>query len=53
MARVLMVRSPFGGYAKGAVIDDPDTVATVLAGEDAGNVTPFEVPDAPAEQAEG
>ena len=44
----LIVKQPFGGYAKGDVITDARTVATVLAGENADHVLRMTPPvDAP------
>ena len=34
----LIVRTAFGPYPAGALIEDPEEVAAVLAGESSGNV---------------
>lgn len=52
MARALIVRSAFGPYEAGAIIEDPETVAAIEAGENSGHVVPFNqpAPDAPAQE---
>jgi hypothetical protein len=47
MARHLIVSEPFGDYARGSRITDPDEVAKVLASDQAGQVLPIEADDPP------
>jgi hypothetical protein len=46
MGRVLLVREPFGGYARDALIDDQARIAAVLSGPNAGHCVAAELPDA-------
>ena len=43
--RVLTVTNPFAGYALGQVIDSPEDIRDILAGEHAGHVVRSERPD--------
>jgi hypothetical protein len=45
MAVGLVVREPFGEYANGALIDDAEKVAVILASDRAGSVIKIAVPD--------
>ncbi len=48
----LVVVRPFGTYAKGAVIGDAASIATILASEQAANVVRVQV-TAPSQPAQG
>jgi hypothetical protein len=48
MARHLIVVEPFDGHQRGARIEDAETVAAVLAGENAGHVVAVAALEAPA-----
>jgi hypothetical protein len=47
MKTVLVVTEPFGGYERGAIIDDPKTIANLLDSEHAGHVVKTQIPDTP------
>lgn len=47
MAIHLVVQRPFGGWAKGDVIDDPAAIASVLDGESVASVVKIMADDPP------
>lgn len=46
---VLTVIHPFGDYARGHRIKDPDVIAEILAGENAHHTVKSNVPDEPVD----
>lgn len=51
MNTVLVVTEPFGGYERGAIIDDPETIDEVLASEHSAHVVKTQQPEATAKAA--